>query len=247
MPDAIAKKIEHVGRIAQGKGAGSFTVAAESAAAISLLPPASRSRLTAVDIGANIGDWTAALLARNPAAAVTCFEPSEIAFARLSDRFAHTPNVQLLPLAIGRDPGTAQLWADQPGSGLASLTRRRLDHFGLDFSHSETVQMVCLDDWCSEAGCTPDLIKLDIEGHEMDALAGGQDAVSRALVVQFEFGGCNIDTRTYFQDFFYYFRHAGFDLFRLSPRGLVPVAHYRESDEAFVTTNFFARKSDLAN
>lgn len=151
----------------------------------------------------------------------------------------HT-NVSLLRLALGDSPGNAELWFDEEGSGLASLTRRRLDHFGTDFSHSEVVTVETLDSWAKSAGVRPSLIKLDVEGHELDVLTSGQDTVSQSSVVQFEFGGCNIDTRTYFQDFFYFFQELGFELLRLGPRGLVPITEYRESDEAFVTSNFFA-------
>lgn len=35
--------------------------------------------------------------------------------------------------------------------------------------------------------------------------------------VTFEFGGCNIDTRTYFQDYWYFFKTFGFRVFRITP------------------------------
>lgn len=149
-------------------------------------------------------------------------------------------NVSVLPLALGRVAGSAQLWADQEGSGLSSLTQRRLDHFGVDFSISERVVVETLDEWSRGAGVRPDLIKLDVQGHELDVLLSGIETVSQTSVVQFEFGGCNIDTRTYFQDFFYFFKELDFALFRLGPRGLIPITYYREADEAFATSNFFA-------
>ena len=57
-------------------------------------------------------------------------------------------------------------------------------------------------------------------------------------IVQFEFGGCNIDSRTYFQDFYYFFTERNFEIYRLSPRGLKKIDKYSESDEIFDTTNF---------
>ena len=60
--------------------------------------------------------------------------------------------------------------------------------------------------------------------------------------MQFEFGGCNIDSWTHFQDFYYFFRDAGFRLYRLGPKGLDLIERYSELDEAFTTTNYFAQR-----
>jgi len=74
---------------------------------------------------------------------------------------------------------------------------------------------------------------------ELDSAASVLDRVG---VVQFEFGGCNIDTRTFLQDFWYLLTGAGYRLHRLGPNGLTPVDRYRETDEVFVTTNYFAAR-----
>lgn len=55
-----------------------------------------------------------------------------------------------------------------------------------------------------------DLAKLDIEGHELNALRGFGNAINAVNVLQFEFGGCSIDTHTYFQDFWYFFNIMSF-------------------------------------
>ncbi len=61
----------------------------------------------------------------------------------------------------------------------------------------------------------------------------------------FEFGGCNIDTRTYFQDFYYFFEDVGMRVLRITPSGfLTPIDSYKEVYEQFTTTNFVALKRD---
>jgi hypothetical protein len=104
------------------------------------------------------------------------------------------------------------------------------------------VQKIRFEDyWISVLGSrTIDLLKLDIEGHEMDALTGCGFAVTHAKVIQFEFGGCNIDTRTFFFDFWIFFAERNFRLYRISPFGLLPIVDYREIDKFFVTTNYLA-------
>ena len=62
--------------------------------------------------------------------------------------------------------------------------------------------------------------------------------------IQFEFGGCNIDSRTYFQDFFYAL-DPKYQLHRMVRNGLVPIKRYRETQEIFMTTNFLAISREL--
>lgn len=60
-------------------------------------------------------------------------------------------------------------------------------------------------------------------------------------IATFEFGGCNVDTHTYFQDYFYYFKEMNMDLYRITPSGyLFPMKGYSEMEEQFKTTNFAA-------
>jgi len=112
----------------------------------------------------------------------------------------------------------------------------------LEFEHSEEVPLTTLDELLQ--GASTDLLKLDVEGRELDVLKGAASTVSKVSVIQFEFGGCNIDTRSYFQDFWYLLTEQGFGIWRLGPHGLQRVPNYSESDEVFLTTNFFAARTD---
>ncbi|SET79686.1 FkbM family methyltransferase [Oceanicella actignis] len=226
----------------QGKGWGTATAAAEVAAARRLL--GGRTARLCVDVGGNAGEYAAALLRAFPEARVEVFEPAAVNVAALGARFADEPRLRVHPFALGAREGEATLHADRPGSGLGSLTRRGLDHARLRFTHEEPVRVMRFERfWIEELGRAPmDLVKLDVEGHELDALEGFGAALDAARLVQFEFGGCNIDTRTWFRDFWRLFDARGFDLFRITPFGPVPVPRYRESCEAFVTTNYLARR-----
>ena len=63
-------------------------------------------------------------------------------------------------------------------------------------------------------------------------------------IVTFEFGGCNIDTRSFFQDFYYFFKDVQMDIFRITPSGyLYPINSYKEIFEQFRTTNFVAMRN----
>ena len=71
-------------------------------------------------------------------------------------------------------------------------------------------------------------------------LKGLGAAISAKNNIQFEFGGCNIGTRTYFQDFWYFFKSHHFILYRITPIGAEPINQYKESEEYFSTTNYVA-------
>lgn len=229
--------------MAQGKGWGTETVREEAAAVRTLLGSRADDALTVLDVGANCGAWTLQALATFPHAVVHAFEPAAHAFETLTTVLGAEDRVTLHNVALGNRDGDVLLYADVPGSGMASLTRRRLDHFGLDFSHEEMVTVRTLESWSHHVGIPRiDVLKLDVEGHELDVLRGARLLLNDVQVVQFEFGGCNIDTRTYFQDFWYLLTGAGFSIHRLGPSGLTHLTRYSEQDEAFITTNFFASR-----
>ena len=105
-----------------------------------------------------------------------------------------------------------------------------------------------IGDYCSRNGIERiDLLKCDVEGHELDVFAGagGMFRSGSIGMATFELGGCNIDTRTYFQDFYYFFEDVGMQVLRITPSGfLMPIDSYKEVYEQFTTTNFVALKRD---
>ena len=114
--------------------------------------------------------------------------------------------------------------------------------FNIDFDVREQITTVRFEDyWTEYLNKRPlDLVKIDIEGHELAALRGFGKAIYSTSVVQFEVGGCNIDTKTFFQDFWYYFKDHNFSMHRITPLGLESITSYKEIDECFSTTNYLA-------
>jgi FkbM family methyltransferase len=210
-------------------------------------PPVAQRPLCIFDVGANRGDYTALVLEaighRRPL--VHCFEPSPDTFALLRSTLGATTGVRLNQFALGRVAESRVLYADQPGSALASLTRRDLQHVGLTHDHGDRVDVKTIDAYCQDNGIDViDLCKIDVEGHELDVLEGCRAMLARRAIriVAFEFGGCNIDTRTYLRDFWYFFQDAGARaLYRIMPGGrLFAIHRYDEGIEAFRTSNFIA-------
>src|SRR4051812_36408276 len=88
-----------------------------------------------------------------------------------------------------------------------------------------------------------DLLKLDVEGAELDALKGARELFASGSIgmVLFEFGGTDIDARVFLREFFDFFGAYGYQLYRVTPAGyLHPMPHYSPTDEQFTMTNFVA-------
>ena len=241
----IAKFLFHAERVAayyQGKGWGSSTVEGEFAAAVSLLDKAEVK--LCVDIGGNKGAYTDEITRAYPNAKVVVFEPAKVNVVELTAKFGKNGNVVIEPFGVANKSGSATLYSNEEGSGLASLTKRRLGHFDIDFEFTESVQTIIFEKYWKEALGSKkiDICKIDIEGHELDALAGFGEALKHIDVLQFEFGGCNIDTRTFFQDFWYFFTENNFELYRITRFGAVKLDRYSELDEFFSTTNYLAKR-----
>ncbi|MBA3004360.1 MAG: FkbM family methyltransferase [Desulfurivibrio sp.] len=229
-----------------GIGSGDGVLASGERAIFHVLKQRLNPPYCLFDVGANKGQFLRLIL-DNIAVddfSIHCFEPGKETFKILTESIRKDKRITLNNIGIGKEKGEAILHFDAPGSGLASLTKRRLDHFGIDFNNSEKVEINTIDDYCSENGIHRiHLLKLDIEGHELDAFSGAKRMFETSSIdmVTFEFGGCNIDTRTFFQDFWYFFNEVGMKLFRITPSGyLYPIESYKELHEQFTTTNFIA-------
>jgi len=243
---SLLEKNVQTSQYLMGIGSGGGVLSSGEQAIFHVLKKRTQPPYCIFDVGSNKGQFLQLIL-ENLAAddfRIHCFEPGHETFKMLAESFNKDERIKLNNIGLGKQTGEAVLHYDNCGSGLASLTKRKLDHFSIDFSKSEKVVINTIDDYCEENAIDHiHLLKIDIEGHELDALAGAKRMfAARSIdIVTFEFGGCNIDTRTFFQDFWYFFNQANFKLFRITPSGyLHPLESYKELYEQFRTINFMA-------
>jgi len=203
------------------------------------------------DVGANTGQFLKLILENlvTEDFYIRCFEPGGETFRRLVENCEPDRRIILNNTGLGKEKGETVLYYDAPGSGLASLTKRRLSHFNIPFNQSETVKIDTVDNYCKNNDIERiHLLKIDVEGHELDVLSGAAKMIGNKSIdmISFEFGGCNIDTRSFFQDFYYFFNGFHMNMFRITPSGyLYPINSYKEIFEQFRTTNFLAIQEKL--
>jgi len=197
------------------------------------------------DVGANRGDYAAqAINVLGANTRLYIFEPSKVHYSSLQKRF---PDALVCEFGFGTFEGTRTLYYDKEGSGLASLYNRNLDWAGIRMDGQETVAVRTIDNFCLENRIAHiNLLKLDVEGAELEALRGATKMISSDSIdfVQFEFGGCNIDSRTFFRDFFDLLS-SKYVLNRILVDGLLPITRYHEKYEIFATTNYLAVNRSL--
>ncbi len=141
--------------------------------------------LTIFDVGANRGQSVDLVLKQFSAQplVIHAFEPSQAAFADLARRFTDKKGLVLNNLALGSETGQQTLYFDVAGSELSSLYPRRIEHHGIQMTGSELVNVETLDRYCAAHDVEQiDLLKLDVEGHELAVLQGATQMFDRKQV-----------------------------------------------------------------
>ncbi len=148
----------------------------------------------ALDIGGNWGQSIWALTRYAKPARVVSFEPNAYLAARLQRRFETVTGVMIEACGLSDREGQFDLYTPRYRNfiydGLASLNRdeaahwlnpQRMAGFDAQLLHvdSQTVATRTLDSF----GYRPDIVKIDVQGHEAAVVAGGIETFAEAQPV----------------------------------------------------------------
>lgn len=203
------------------------------------------SQICVVDIGANEGFYSELVHTAFPKATLYAFEPNPTAVEILKKNagsYAHIFNV-----AVGSSNGTVKLYnsASLETTRHGSIYPESLEEFrGYSEVDYHEVPAITLSDFLLE---TPvervDLLKIDVEGHEMQVLQGCKNELAKGVIriIQFEFNDMNIISRVFLRDFFELL--SNFDFYRLKPRSIQKLL-YSPKEEIFQIQNILAVLKD---
>jgi FkbM family methyltransferase len=175
------------------------------------------------------------------------FEPSPACQKQIQIR--SIPNARLIGSAVGEAEGVADLHFSSECDGSASLHARHDSYFA-DLKYIKTpINVIAINSVVSAEGIEfIDYMKMDIEGHELFALKGAITSLKEGRIgaISFEFGSGNINSRTYFRDFWKILTDSDFEISRISPGGkLIPIREYYEDLEYFRgVSNYLAEHSN---
>lgn len=209
-----------------------------------------------IDIGANIGDWTANLLEnvlpsspQTESCEVLLIDPSPHAAAILRQRFHEQTNCVVVQTAVGPQESNLTMVADGASPLNRILSTRNDPQRLAGEAHSSpdeptimvtTRQLtkVVEEVWSPEV--VVDLVKIDAEGMDFAILQGAHELLSanRIRVVQFEYNHRWLDWGYSLQDSFAMARQLNLEIMKVTPRGLIQFKTWHPELDRFFDANF---------
>lgn len=148
--------------------------------------------ITVIDAGANVGQFSRAILQTFRGSHVYGFEPLLGAYNKLIENFREDPRARFTRCALGSEPGSAVLNVNSfsQSSSLMPLSENHKDAFPTaEEVGQESIEVARLDDMVDAASLDkPILLKIDVQGFELQVLEGANATLAHVDYVLVEVG-----------------------------------------------------------
>ncbi|HXF63696.1 MAG TPA: FkbM family methyltransferase [Caldilineaceae bacterium] len=137
---------------------------------------------TFLDIGANIGIYSL-IVAQAPTTLVHAFEPHPDTYRMLNTNIrlnCFEDRIRSYALALSNQEGVLQ-FLDVPGNAVNRLVENPSPE-----QATVPVQVVSGEHFCTREGITPEIMKIDVEGHELSVLRGFGPVLGEARLLLVE-------------------------------------------------------------
>jgi FkbM family methyltransferase len=207
-------------------------------------------RIRVLDVGANVGRWSVAMLAAAQQAGrladldLHSFEPSAFTFGRLRETLREQ-DASLVRAALSDQAGSAVLHVAAPGAGTNSLHRPPT----CVSTATEEVPVTTLEAYADRVGIDDvRLVKIDAEGHDLAVLRGARQlfARQRICVAQFEYNHRWIYARCFLRDAFDLLQPLGYRIGKLTPAGVEFYPRWDPDLETFTEGNYVACRPEIS-
>ena len=190
------------------------------------------------DVGANVGEYALAALEAG-ASKVVCFEPVSPTFEELRQAL-NGRGATLKNIGLGEKSGNVSLYLPEGAS--STLASRDAQLLGSqDNLQRFDVRIETIDEVVEQLGSYPDLLKIDVEGFELEVLLGGKKLLSgtrRPRFIQFEFNIHHMYRGQTIDNFIEIL--SGYDLYRLTQTGVSPIGVSPALDRLYGYMNIVA-------
>ena len=173
---------------------------------------------TVLDVGANEGQFVKVARALFPEAPILAFEPNPHLTHALERLLAVSGSGVVFPLACGREPAVIPLYLTKfsPSASLLRPTELRIPDFPVaEIGETIQVKVERLDDIVrsSELARPPYLLKIDVQGFELEVLQGATGILPDVSVVLCEVNAADFYAgQAGFEQIYLFMREHGFKL-----------------------------------
>lgn len=196
-----------------------------------------------VDGGANQGDTTQTFLSQFRQPTIYAFEANKDLTQFLEKKFANKPSVRIVPKALGNQTGQVKfnISNNLPSSSFLERAELNKTYHGYTTATQAEVfaDMVKLEDVLKDKNPI-DLLKLDVEGYELEVLKGAENILPNIRIIMTEvwFAGGYKDA-PHFADIDQYLRAHNFQLLNLYNPYTHPDMQLTAADAVFLNKKYF--------
>ena len=200
-----------------------------------------------LDIGGGIGASLRLYLKYFPSNRIILFEPVAESFKTIKSRFGKSKNVAFCNLAIGNENSKKEINIANrvTSSSILPLSAETesvfYDEKTLGLNRNETIEIVRLDDYLANEKAKIGIMKLDVQGFEMNVLLGAEETLKITSVVLLEAGNHDVyvGSPKYFE-IDEYLRAHDFTLYDLIP-SVLDNGQLKEWDVIYISSSALCR------
>jgi len=202
--------------------------------------------LIILDVGANQGQYSHTLLRiaeqYQVPIMIHLFEPLHECFTQIQSHLTQNSSLICNNFGISDSEMESTIFYDPTMTPIASLYRRKVMQYNISMNQSEKIKLKRMDRYIQEKSIKHiHFVKLDVEGHELNALYGFGDYLNGSFIdfIQFEYGETYFDAHIRLLDIYQLLEKRDFQIAKITPNGLILKKYYRYM-ENFIYANYVA-------